>query len=99
MSYRNPWITGLSCLLMLLSMGLACAQTRIPGYDRKHGASVAPHPRSVPHDNVWNHRNPRGHVSPDTGEPGPRTLPPAPPAWSPSPVAPTGPATPTWLRP
>jgi hypothetical protein len=99
MSYRNPWSTGLSCLLVLLSMGLACAQTRVQGDYRKHETYVAPRPLSVPADNVWNNRHPQGHVNPYTGEPGTRTLPPAPPVWSPSPVAPTEPATPAWLRP
>jgi hypothetical protein len=99
MPYRNLWITGLSCLLVLLSMGLACAQTHVQGYYRKNGIYVTPHPRSVPDGNIWNNRNTRGNVNPSTGEPGPRTLPPAPPAWSPSPVVPTAPATPAWLQP
>ena len=65
--HRRGWITGLVGLTLLLSMGLALAQTRVDGYFRRDGTYVQPHYRTAPDSNPYNNYSYPGNYNPNTG--------------------------------
>jgi hypothetical protein len=65
--YRMGWIAGLVGMVLLLSIDLALAQTRVDGYFRRDGTYVQPHYRTAPDGNPYNNYSFPGNYNPNTG--------------------------------
>jgi hypothetical protein len=68
MRHRSVWAIGLVGFILLLNIGMVCAQTRVDGYYRKDGTYVQPHSRTTPDGNPYNNYSFPGNYNPNTGQ-------------------------------